>query len=442
MKRWSWLRGSHGDAGKQKPAESDASGRESDLATVPVDDSADDATGVIGERRIPSVNRVRSLQSRVSGALGIGLVSAIGLGLLFWYYSQALTRDQRAQRAAEQATQQRAQGEMALPPLGPIERPRVVPADKPAAEVPQAASIADRVLGPPPPDPVGRSQSRTTRTAARAPSAKSGELQSLERRLAGAVLITTSARSHTASREASYAGTDGGVPGAAAAVVTGNSHDDFAAAARARGLGAMLTASVIHPAEARTLPSRRLLLPKGTFVDCTLETAIDTSLPGLVTCITATDTFSSNGEVVLLERGTKLIGETEGQVRAGTARVFVLWNEARTPAGVIAPLESPGTDELGRSGLPGQVNRHFFERFGAALLISIIDGAVQAAAQSQSEGAIIINPSTTSQIMTEVLRSTISIPPTVLKNQGDRIQVLVARDIDFGSVYALRMREH
>jgi type IV secretion system protein VirB10 len=180
-----------------------------------------------------------------------------------------------------------------------------------------------------------------------------------------------------------------------------------------------------------------LLLPKGAFVDCTLETAIDSSLPGMTTCIVATDTFGADGSVVLLERGTKLVGETRGQVHAGSVRVFVLWTEARTPTGVIVPLASQGTDELGRSGLPGDVNRHFFERFGAAILISVIDGTVQAAAQ-RSVNTVIVNPSTSGDVVTEVLKDTVAIPPTVTKPQGERIQVLVARDLDFRSVYELR----
>jgi type IV secretion system protein VirB10 len=144
--------------------------------------------------------------------------------------------------------------------------------------------------------------------------------------------------------------------------------------------------------------------------------------------------------VVLMERGTKLVGETRGQVQQGSARVFVLWNEARTPTGVIVPLASPGADELGRSGLPGTVDRHFWERFGAAMLVSIIDGGIQAAVQSSrgSGGAVVVNPSATQDVMTEVLKGTIGIPPTVRKQQGDRIQVLVARDLDFRSVYELR----
>jgi type IV secretion system protein VirB10 len=186
------------------------------------------------------------------------------------------------------------------------------------------------------------------------------------------------------------------------------------------------------------LPTQRLLLPKGSFIDCTLETAIDSTLPGLTTCITAVDTFSADGKVVLLERGTKLIGETRGEVQQGASRLFVLWTEARTPNGVIVNLDSPGTDELGRSGLPGTVNRHFIDRFGAAILISMIDGVVQGATQNARTGSTVIyNPSASQDVLTEVLKSTVNIPPTVTKHQGDRIQILVARDLDFRSVYAL-----
>jgi len=205
------------------------------------------------------------------------------------------------------------------------------------------------------------------------------------------------------------------------------------------GLTKLLRPGVMSPTQAQILATQRFLLPKGAFIDCTLETAIDSTLPGMTTCVTATDTFGIDGKVVLLERGSKLVGETRGQVQNGSARVFVVWTEARTPTGVIVPLNSPGTDELGRSGLPGEVNRHFWDRFGAAMLISVIDGAVQAAAQSSTRGggAIIYNPSTTQDALTEILKGTINIAPTVVKHQGDRIQILVARDLDFRPVYEL-----
>jgi type IV secretion system protein VirB10 len=193
-------------------------------------------------------------------------------------------------------------------------------------------------------------------------------------------------------------------------------------------------------ARAQTLPTQRLLLPKGAFIDCTLETAIDSTLPGMTTCVTATDTFGADGKVVLLERGSKLVGETRGEVQNGAARVFVVWTEARSPTGVLVPLDSPGTDELGRSGLPGHVNRHFWDRFGAAILISVLDGATQAAVQSSSRGGgtIIFSPSASQNVLTDVLKGTLNTAPTVVKHQGDRIQVLVARDLDFRPVYELR----
>jgi type IV secretion system protein VirB10 len=208
-------------------------------------------------------------------------------------------------------------------------------------------------------------------------------------------------------------------------------------------LSALLSGNDTATVHARLLGDQHLLLAKGAFIDCTLETAIDSSLPGMTTCVTATDTFGADGSVVLLERGTKLVGETRGQVQQGAARLFVLWTEARTPTGVIVPLDSPGTDTLGRSGVAGEVDRHFWQRFGAALLITTIDGAVQGVVQSgrQGSGTVVYNSAGAENLATEALRSTADLPPTVTVRNGERVQVLVARDVDFGAVYQLRHAE-
>lgn len=380
---------------------------------------------VPGERGTAAVDRPASLQSRVSNLLAAGLMGTMALGLIGWYYAHSLSGRLAAGHAAQANAQGKATGEMLLPPLG-----KVAP--------PAAPSALSRALGPPPdvlPDQGAAASGlrppdygSAAYGSARAPTP---EEIAQTRRLSGAV-FSSSARAQTLSAESARP------PAASSAEGEGDSPRE----ARSGGdLEALLRPSATPAVRAQVLPTQALLLPKGAFIDCTLETAIDSTLPGMTTCVTATDTFGVDGQVVLLERGTKLVGETRGQVHQGSARIFVLWTEARTPTGVIVPLASPGTDELGRSGVPGSVNRHFWERFGAAILISTINGAIQGGVESQHSGGgtVIYNPSASQDIMTEVLKSTVSIPPTVVKSQGDRIQVLVARDLDFRSVYALRV---
>jgi type IV secretion system protein VirB10 len=259
----------------------------------------------------------------------------------------------------------------------------------------------------------------------------------LERRLAGVVFSRERAAPATPGIADQTAGAD---QGRVEVHPTAGAAEARHALEGAEGaLTGLLRPGLTPAAAARVLPTQRFLLPRGAFIDCTLETAIDSTLPGMTTCVTAADTFGADGKVVLLERGTKLVGETRGQVQQGQARVFVLWTEARTPEGIVVPLDSPGTDELGRAGLPGEVQRHFWERFGAAMLISLVDGAVQAGVQAsaRSGGTVILTPSGSSEVLTEVLKDTLHIAPTVVKHNGDRIEVLVARDIDFRPVYEL-----
>jgi type IV secretion system protein VirB10 len=368
-------------------------------------------TTVRGERDTTAVNRSLSLQSRISSVLAIGLMSVLGLGSLTWYYAHAMTRQSRARVTEQALASNRAQGEMLLPSLGRIDPPPLPQPDLPSSSpIPAATSTLPEI-------PLVASQATS---AYGAPPPKTAEQLEEERRLSGVVFSTQS-----------------GIP---SAMTPANMPAATAAGSPPDGeLGPLLRPSVAAAVRAQVLPTQRLLLPKGAFIDCTLETAIDSTLPGMTTCVMATDVFGVDGQVVLLERGTKLIGETRGQVQQGSARVFVLWTEGRTPTGVVVPLASPGADELGRSGLPGTVNTHFWQRFGAAMLVSVIDGAVEGAVQSRGgNGTVIINPSATQGVMTEVLKGTINIPPTVVKKQGDRIQVLVARDLDFRSVYELQ----
>ncbi len=386
---------------------------------------------VFGERGATVVNRAISVQSRLSSILAVTLMSALGLGSLAWYYASTITRQSQARRSAQSASANRVQGEMALPSLGRIDPPPPLPAHAPAVESILAAAVPpdstpDRVELSANPSPGTALNGTPGNGAYAAPPSKSPAQLAQERQLSGSVFSSQSSAPNAGGLTIAGA-VPGALPPAAAAQDPGE-------------LSALLKSSVATAVRAQMLPAQRLLLPKGAFIDCTLETAIDSTLPGMTTCVMATDAFGVDGSVVLLERGTKLIGETRGQVQQGSARIFVLWTEARTPAGVVVPLSSPGADELGRAGLPGDVNRHFWERFGAAMLVSIIDGAVAAAVQSSrnGNGTVVVDPSASQGVMTEVLKSTVNIPPTVTKQNGDRIQVLVARDLDFRSVYELR----
>lgn len=334
---------------------------------------------VVGERGTTLVHRAVSMQSRLSNILALSLMTVLGLGALTWYYADSAARQARIRNRVQRAAADHAAGDTELPSLGRIDPPSppaVPPAIDPSpGEATDRAALAATTLpeiplantagygAPPPPTPEELAQ---------------------QRQLSGAVFSSAAPAAGAAPPEV----------GAAAGLPSQESAPGPVAGTAAPGgtLPALLHAAPAAAARAETLPAQRLLLPKGAFIDCTLETAIDSTLPGMTTCVMATDIFGVDGKVVLMERGTKLVGETQGQVQQGQARVFVLWTEARTPAGVVVPLASPGADELGRSGLPGEVNHHFWERFGAAMLISIVDGAVESASAGNGRGTVIVDP--------------------------------------------------
>lgn len=208
-----------------------------------------------------------------------------------------------------------------------------------------------------------------------------------------------------------------------------------AAAAGRSELDARLQPTRLAGAAAAVLRRQPYLLTTGSILPCILQTAMDSTLPGLVTCVIPQDVLGKTG-LTLLDRGTRVVGEFQGGVRQGQARLFVAWTRAETPQGVVIDLASPAADPLGGTGLPGAVDSHFWQRFGGALLLSLVQGAIQAGNTALAQdGTTSINTGDTQGVIAETLRNTINIPPTVRKNQGELVSIFVARDLDFSQVY-------
>ncbi|WP_234730056.1 type IV secretion system protein VirB10 [Acidocella facilis] len=217
-------------------------------------------------------------------------------------------------------------------------------------------------------------------------------------------------------------------------------------------LAARLKPTVLDGEQATVMQHPDMVIAEGTMIPCTLQTAIDSQLPGLVTCVVPIDIRGATGNVVLLDRGTKIVGQMENGLLQGQNRVFVDWTRAETPDHVIVTLDSPGSDELGRAGLPGAVNNHFWDRFGGALMLTLVQGGLQAGtlaaagngnsnstSQQAALGFVYAAQSNGQSVANTALANSINIPPTLTKNQGDTVSLIVAHDLDFSSVYRLRL---
>jgi type IV secretion system protein VirB10 len=243
---------------------------------------------------------------------------------------------------------------------------------------------------------------------------------------------------------------------AIAAADSGNQNDSPApalAGADDSPLADKLKATVLSGEKATVLQNPDMVITEGTLIPCVLQTAIDSQLPGLVDCVVPIDIRGSTGSVVLLDRGTKIVGQIQSGPVQGQNRVFVDWTRAETPEHVIVELDSPGADELGRSGLPGAVDNHFLQRFGGALMLTFVQGALEAGTAvagssgggsfggSQAAlGFVYAGQSNGQQVANTALQNTINIPPTLTKNQGDTVSLFVAHDLDFSGVYQLQVR--
>ena len=260
-----------------------------------------------------------------------------------------------------------------------------------------------------------------------------------ERRANEARSLRDNARRSTLIAYNGDQGVGRGLGGAGNAGTQAGQGDGDNAAPKATALDSLKQTSAIGTATARMIGDRNYLVTAGAIIPCTLQTAMDSTVPGYTTCVIPRDIYSDNGRVVLLEKGTRVFGEYQGGLQRGQNRLFAMWTRAVTPRGVAIDINSPASDSLGRAGITGKIDRFFWQRFGAALLFSVLDAGGQIAGQSVSpEGSTVFR--TPGDTTSQVLQDTQQIRPIVRVNQGTELAITVAKDFDFSQVYGLGLR--
>ncbi|PNS07924.1 TrbI/VirB10 family protein [Solilutibacter silvestris] len=202
---------------------------------------------------------------------------------------------------------------------------------------------------------------------------------------------------------------------------------------------------------AKLLSNPDALLVRGTYIRCILETRIITDIPGFTSCIVTEPVYSINGRRLLLPRGSKMLGKYDS---AGIARgrVAVIWDRITTPNGYDISMASPGTDQLGGAGHPGQYDAHWPSRVATAMLISMVSDLFKYEGQKHGPSGTVVTPSgvayespyesntarTVQSMAEQAINESANRKPTVTINQGTQLNVYVAQDVDFSNVLARR----
>jgi type IV secretion system protein VirB10 len=200
----------------------------------------------------------------------------------------------------------------------------------------------------------------------------------------------------------------------------GNPNDAFASRLGGVGGATAVASASLNP---------QTTVTQGTLIPAVLETAIDTDVPGYVRAVVSADVRSFDGTRVLVPRSSRLIGQYSSGLQAGQRRAYVIWTRLIRPDGVSVNIASPAIGFSGETGLAGKVDSRFFERFGSAMLLSVIgglsaiggNGAVVVAGGGQSAAAAAIG-------------QTGQVSPTVRVRAGEPVRVFTARDLDFSKV--------
>ena len=184
------------------------------------------------------------------------------------------------------------------------------------------------------------------------------------------------------------------------------------------------------------------ILQRGMIIPAELYTPIDSTVPGVITAQIRQDVFDATHRVLVIPRGSKLIGSYASAMAQGQARLFVSFDSIKLPNLQTIDLGSMrGVDLNGVAGLGGTVDFHTGRLFGNVLLLSVLAAGAQLAQPrvngcafsgcQESAGQAIGSAvgSNIANAATQTYDRTLYQPPTMHVPAGYILNVMVERDL-------------
>jgi type IV secretion system protein VirB10 len=224
--------------------------------------------------------------------------------------------------------------------------------------------------------------------------------------------------------------------------IAGASHQSFATKA-AEAVAKTTTHAQLNPA------GSPYTLRAGALIPALLITGITSDLPGDIVGQVSRDVYDSRSQrILLIPRGSRLIGTYDNQIAAGQGRLLVAWTRLLLPDGRSMQLPGlPLTDREGNSGAKGKVDNHWRRVFGNALLLSALSAGLQLSQPSQA--TVLATPSAgqvaagavgqeLSTVAMEIIKRGMSAAPTITIPAGQAFNVMLNGDIAFDEPFVPR----
>jgi len=189
------------------------------------------------------------------------------------------------------------------------------------------------------------------------------------------------------------------------------------------------------PAMSAATASGPHTLLEGTVIESVLINRLDGTFQGPVQCLVTTPVYSRDRQTVLIPAGARVLGSAAAVQAWGDRRLAVRFHRLVLPDGRTVSLESfTGLNQIGETGLTDEVDRHYFQVFGASLAIGAISGLAQfgtragydmTAVDASRQAAGTSLATSTARVLDRYL----NVLPTITIREGHRIKIVLTSDL-------------